>query len=54
MNQAIEAPIERLPMTADGFASLQDELRHRAKGAVVEVITPGGARAYKIDEVEWH
>ncbi|TYO67450.1 transcription elongation factor GreA [Bradyrhizobium hipponense] len=31
MNKAIEAPIERLPMTADGYASLQDELRHRIK-----------------------
>ncbi|MGY4284077.1 hypothetical protein ACVWXO_003297 [Bradyrhizobium sp. LM2.7] len=31
MNKAIEAPIERLPMTADAYASLQDELRHRIK-----------------------
>ena|SRR5437660_9757984 len=31
MNQTIEAQIERLPMTADGYASLQDELRHRIK-----------------------
>ncbi|MEK9278608.1 transcription elongation factor GreA [Bradyrhizobium sp. ISRA442] len=29
MNKAIEASTERLPMTADGYASLQDELRHR-------------------------
>jgi transcription elongation factor GreA len=29
MNQAVEAPIARLPMTAEGYASLQDELRHR-------------------------
>jgi transcription elongation factor GreA len=28
MNQAIEAPIERLPMTASGYASLQEALRH--------------------------
>jgi transcription elongation factor GreA len=31
MNQAIKASIKRLPMTADGYASLQDELRHRIK-----------------------
>ncbi len=31
MDQAIEAPMGRLPMTVDGYASLQDELRRRIK-----------------------
>lgn len=36
------------------FSPLARALIGKTKGAVVEVITPSGARAYKVDKVEWH
>ena len=36
------------------FSPLARALIGQTNGAVVEVITPGGARAYKINKVEWH
>jgi transcription elongation factor GreA len=36
------------------FSPLARAVIGKTKGAVVEVNTPGGAKAYKIDKVEWH
>src|SRR5215211_1043580 len=35
------------------FSPLARALIGKAKGASVEVVTPGGARAYKLGKVEW-
>jgi transcription elongation factor GreA len=35
------------------FSPLARALIGKTKGATIEVMTPGGARAYKIDKVEW-
>ena len=35
------------------FSPLARALIGKSKGATVEVITPGGARAYKVGKVEW-